>query len=30
MPKLTNVTVALKLPYIDEINGTWQPTAMGE
>jgi hypothetical protein len=25
MPKLTNVTVALKLPYIGEINGTWQP-----
>src|SRR5258708_17833110 len=25
MPKLTSVNVALRLPYIGEINGTWQP-----
>ncbi len=25
MPKFTSVTVALKLPYLGEINGTWQP-----
>src|SRR6266700_2536301 len=25
MPKLTSVTVALKLPFLGDINGTWEP-----
>jgi hypothetical protein len=25
MPKLTSVAVSLKLPFLGDINGTWEP-----
>src|SRR5713226_6344510 len=25
MPKLTSVSVSLKLPFLGDINGTWEP-----